>query len=68
MLANSQSREPRAELLCNSARGFGLKCAGRWVLTLQVHQLLQHLVHGGNDAGVGLVAALGYDHIDKFLG
>ena len=38
------------------------------VLALEVHQLLQDLVRGGDDAGVGLEAALGDDPVGELLG
>lgn len=43
-------------------------CLASAVLALQVHQFLQDLVGGGDDAGVGLEAALGDDQVGELLG
>lgn len=41
-------------------------CSG--LLALEVAELLQDLIRGGDDAGVGLEAALGDDQVGEFLG
>lgn len=33
-------------------------------LSLQVHELLQHLVRNGDNLGIGLVTSLRNDHLD----
>ena len=37
-------------------------------LPLHVHQFFQHLVGDGDDAGVGLIAALGGNHFGELVG
>src|SRR5262245_3926520 len=38
------------------------------ILASDIHQLLQHLIRGGDDARAGLKPALGEDHVGKLLG
>ena len=42
--------------------------AMRLLLPLHVNDSFQHLVTYGDDFGVGLEAALGDDHVGKFIG